>query len=237
MDHHGANLMAFAVLAALHHRDRTGEGQWIDMATVEAGAALLGPDVLDHTVNGRPSRRADMPASNRAPHAAMVPHGIYPAEGDDQWVAIACRDDDDWRAFGTEVDEPWTRDQAWTAADGRRAAEDRIDGLVANWTRGYDKFALQARLLARGVPAAAVQTPPERIEHDRSTAAWGLWPEVEHAAIGPVRVDGLPIHLSDTDWRIDAGAPTLGQHNHRVFGDLLGLTGAEIAALEADHVI
>jgi crotonobetainyl-CoA:carnitine CoA-transferase CaiB-like acyl-CoA transferase len=87
------------------------------------------------------------------------------------------------------------------------------------------------------VPAAIVAKPEDRIEHDPSTSSWGLWPEVEHTAIGRVRVDGLPVHLSRTDWSMTRGGPSLGEHNERVFGELLGLTPDEIAALRADRVI
>lgn len=236
MDHHGANFMALAILAALHHRDRTGEGQWIDMSTVEAGASLLGPGVLDWSVNGEPPRRLGDPG-DRSSQAAMVPHGVYPAAGDDEWVAIACRDDADWRRFGEVVGDPWVATPAWADAGGRRAARAAIDDRVAAWTRRHGKFEVQSRLLAAGVPAAAVQTPEERIDHDPATAAWGLWPEVEHPEIGRVRVDGLPIHLSETDWHVATGAPTLGQHNHEVLCGLLGLSGAELDELEAAGVV
>lgn len=237
MDHHGANVMTFAILAALHHRDRTGEGQWIDLSTVEAGASLLGPDVLDHTVNGRPSRRTGMPDSNRAHHPVMAPHGIYPAAGDDEWVAIACRDDADWSALAGVVDEAWTGHVPWATVAGRQEHHDELDEALSAWTRRFDKFDAQCRLLAAGVPSAAVQTPPERIDADPSTRNWGLWPETVHPEIGTVRVDGLPIHLSETDWQIDTGAPTLGQHNRLVLGGLLGLDDDEIASLEAAGVI
>jgi benzylsuccinate CoA-transferase BbsF subunit len=237
MDHHGANLMTFAILAALHHRARTGEGQWIDMSTVEAGASLLGPGVLDWSVNGRPTRRAGMPASNRAHHPVMAPHGIYPAAGDDEWVAIACRDDTDWTALVAVVDQPWAHDARWATVDGRRRDEDELDDRLSQWTAKRAKFDMQSCLLAAGVPSAAVQKPPERIDHDPSTSAWGLWPESHHPEIGAVRVDGLPVHLSDTDWRIDAGAPTLGQHNRYVLCDVLGLDDGEVAQLAEAGVV
>ncbi|MFI5040658.1 MAG: CaiB/BaiF CoA transferase family protein [Acidimicrobiales bacterium] len=237
MDHHGANLMAFAILAALHHRDRTGEGQWIDMSTVEAGAALVGPLVLDWAVNGRPLRRDGMPASNRAHHPEMAPHGIYPASGTDEWVAIACREDGEWLALARLIDEPWAAEARWTTLEGRLAAQDQLDAKLAGWSRDRPKFGIQALLIDAGVPCAAVQTPPERIDHDPSTAAWGLWPETDHPEIGRVRVDGIPIHLSETDWSIQRGAPLLGQHNHEVLGRILGLDAAEIGRLEADGVV
>ena len=107
MDHTGANFMAMAILGALLHRDRTGEGQWVDMACTEPGVALTGPAILDASVNGRPLRRPGQPHSNRSRSPAMAPHGIYPATGEDHWVAIACRDDDDWAALGRVVKEGW----------------------------------------------------------------------------------------------------------------------------------
>jgi crotonobetainyl-CoA:carnitine CoA-transferase CaiB-like acyl-CoA transferase len=232
MDHHGANFMAFAVLAALHHRDRTGEGQRIDMSMVESGVSLLGPGVLESSVNGVPSRRPGMPNSNRAHHPPMAPHGIYRAAGDQAWVAIACRDDADWQALAAVIGEPWTQDARWSTLSGRRAVEDELDRLIGSWTASFDKFDVQRRLLAAGVPSAAVQTPRERIDDDASTESWGLWPESHHPEMGCVRVDGIPIHLSDTDWHVHQGAPTLGQHNWDVFTRALGLDPDEIRALE-----
>src|SRR6185312_10145394 len=82
MDHQGANFMAIAVLAAVAERDRTGTGQWVDMACTEVGLALSGPSLLDSTVNGRPPRRAGAGNSNRSTSPAMAPHGIYPCSGD-----------------------------------------------------------------------------------------------------------------------------------------------------------
>ncbi len=236
MDHHGANFMAFAILAALHHRDRTGEGQWIDMSAVEAGASLLGPDVLDWSVNGRPSRRPGRPNSNRGYQPAMSPHGMYPAAGDDEWIAIACRSDEDWETLVRLIDQPWATDDRWTSTDARSDGADELDALIGAWTSGQNKFAVEELLLSNRVPAAAVLTPPERIENE-STQAWGLWPESHHPEIGNVRVDGIPVHLSETDWAITAGAPTLGQHNKQVLCGLLGLDEAELETLVADHVI
>ncbi|MGH9301390.1 MAG: CoA transferase, partial [Acidimicrobiales bacterium] len=79
--------------------------------------------------------------------------------------------------------------------------------------------------------------PQERIDDDPNVAVWGLWPEVDHPAMGRVRVDGLPVHLSETDWEIHSAAPLLGQHNDVVFGDILGLDSDEISRLRQDGVI
>jgi crotonobetainyl-CoA:carnitine CoA-transferase CaiB-like acyl-CoA transferase len=237
MDHNGGNFMAVAILAALVHRSRTGEGQWVDMSCTAAGASLLGPVVLDWTVNGRPLRRPGMPSSNRSQSPEMAPHGIYPCDGDDEWVAIACRDDEDWRALGTAVGEPWARQPQWACLTGRLADQDALDESLAGWTAQREKFAVAAELRSAGVPASAVQTPEERIDHDLGTAAWGLWPTVEHTEMGPVRVDGLPVHLSGTDWELRRGGPCLGEHNDYVLGTLLGLSADDLTVLRDEGVI
>ena len=92
MDHTGGYYMCIAILAALHHRNVTGEGQWVDMSCTDAGATLTGPAILDYTVNGRPTRRDGLPDSNHNRWPAMAPHAVYPADGEDNRIAIACRD-------------------------------------------------------------------------------------------------------------------------------------------------
>lgn len=231
MDHHGGNFMALAILAGLVHRNRTGEGQWIDMACTEAGATILGPAVLDFTVNGRPLRRAGSPDSNHSRSPAMAPHNVYPAAGPDQWIAIACRDDADWAALASVVGDPWTEDDRFDDLAGRLAHEADLDEAMARWTAAHDRNELAHRLQRAGVPAAAVARPVDRIERDPNTAAWGLWPTVTHDEIGDVRVDGLPVRFSASDWTIERGAPLLGQHNREVFGGILGMSDAELDRL------
>jgi crotonobetainyl-CoA:carnitine CoA-transferase CaiB-like acyl-CoA transferase len=167
----------------------------------------------------------------------MAPHGIYPAAGDDAWVAIACRDEADWQALAAVVGEAWTADPRWADLALRLANQDALDGEVSIWTRRRERFELAAALQAAGVPAAAVQRPHERIDLDPNTSAWGLWPTVTHTKMGRVRVDGLPVHFSKTDWRIERGAPCVGEHTDEVLRELLGLGDAELASLRAERVI
>jgi crotonobetainyl-CoA:carnitine CoA-transferase CaiB-like acyl-CoA transferase len=87
------------------------------------------------------------------------------------------------------------------------------------------------------VPAVEVAHPEDRVDHDPNTAAWGLWPTAHHTEMGDVRVDGVPVHLSETDWEIRRGGPCLGEHNDEVLGGLLGLSNSEIADLRAGGVI
>lgn len=237
MDHTGASYMAIAILLALIHRSRTGEGQWVDMSCTDAGLTLNGPALLDFTVNGRPMRRPGSPNSNRNEWPPMVPHGIFPARGEDRWIAIACRNDQDWAALASVVDQPWTRDTRFAALAGRRAAEDEIERSLSEWTRQSEDASLARRLQAVGVPAAPVARPAERIDECAATRAWGLWPTVQHSKMGSVRVDGLPVHFSRTDWEIERGAPCLGEHTEEVLRDLLGLSSEEVARLRAEGVV
>jgi crotonobetainyl-CoA:carnitine CoA-transferase CaiB-like acyl-CoA transferase len=247
MDHTGGYYMAIAILGALYHRARTGQGQWVDVSCSEAGAALNGPAMLDYTVNGRPLRREGMPNSNRSQSPAMAPHGIYPTAAEapgidglgesDNWIAIACRSDDDWSVLVEQIGQEWARDQRFATLSGRLAGEDELDRRMAEWTGRHNRWQLAGALRALGVPAAAVARPAERIDQDPTTSEWGLWPTVEHREMGEVRVDGLPVHLSETDWRMQRGAPCLGEHNDIVFKEVLGLSAGEIDQLRAEGVI
>lgn len=237
MDHTGAYYMAIAILAALYHRDITGEGQWVDMATTETALSLAGPALLDYTVNGRPLRREGMPNSNRSQHPRMAPHGIFPGLQADTWVAIACRDDAEWRAAAAVIAETWAAGPRFATLEGRLANEDELEALLSGWTRARPPAETAASLQAAGVPAAEVATPMARVDEDPNTAAWGLWPTVHHTEMGDVRVDGLPVHLSETDWAMQRGAPCLGEDNDYVFGELLGIPAPARAALHEAGVI
>ena len=237
MDHTGAYYMAMAVLLALHHRSRTGEGQHVDMAATEAAAGLNGPALLDYTVNGRPLRRSGMPDSNRSQFPRMAPHGVYAAQGEDNWLAVSCRDDGDWAGLGRAVGGEWAAEARFARLEGRLEHEDALDGCLEGWSESRDMFESARALRAEGVAASAVQRPQQRVDEDANTAAWGLWPTVTHAEMGEVRVDGLPVHLSETDWSIARGAPCLGQDNARVYGEILGVGESELEQLREDGVI
>ncbi len=237
MDHMGANIMAVAILAAVAHRNRTGEGQWVDMSCTDAGLGLTGPDLLDYTVNSRPLRRAGMPDSNHSDQPAMAPHGIYPTEVEDRWVAIACRDDHDWVTLGEVCGEPWAGDARFATVSGRMARQTELDHLVSGWTSRRGGNEVARRLRAAGVPSSTVAMSEDRIDHDADNAAWGMFPTAHHAVIGDRRVDGVPAHFSETDWSITRGAPLLGEHNREVFCGLLGLSDDEFAALAVEGVV
>ena len=231
-------MMAVAVLAAVAHRNRTGEGQWIDMSCTEAGLGLTGPDLLDYTVNGRPLRRAG--------HAGLQPqrppgHGT-PRHLPHRRARSVGRHRVPRRRRLGRIRRGLRRGVGGrsTVHDGRgpgrrsgraRPAGGGVDVWTATATRSPQRFS------TAGVPAAAVAMPEDRIDHDPDNAAWGMLPTAHHPEIGDVRVDGLPAHLSETDWHIERGAPLLGQHNREVLGGLLGVSDEELAALAEDGVV
>jgi len=237
MDHTGGYYMAMAILMALIHRQRTGEGQWVDLATTDAALGLHGPALLDWTVNGRPTRQETQPSSNRNQWPPMAPHGIYNCAGDDEWVAIACRDEADWQAFINKVNEDWCQEPLFESLNERIINQDLLDEHINSWTSGRDKFEVAKELCSLGVPASAVQKPAERVDHDQSTEQFDLWPTAHHTKMGDVRVDGQPVHFSKTDWKITHGGPCLGEHTQEVLTELLGLSDEDVQQLREEGVV
>ncbi len=235
MDHTGGYYMAMAILAALLHRQNSGEGQWVDMACTEVAVSLNGPSLLDWSVNNNPLRTEQGLNSNRSQFLQMAPHGIYPCSGEDEWIAISCRNDQDWESLSEIIQQDWT--EHYQSLNQRLSEQDNLDKAMASWTVGYEKHDLQFRIQAIGVPVSAVQTPEDRIDFDTSTRDFNLWPTVEHSEIGEVAVDGNPVHFSDSDWNMNSGAPCLGEDNEKVFIEILGLSKEDIRGLKQENVI
>ena len=155
MDHGSAFYMTAAILAALHHRERTGVGQHVDLATVPAGIAMLPTEVLDWTVNGRTTTAG----GNRADFGEMAPHGIYPCQGDDRWIAIACRDDRELALLSKVLDEPELVADRFASLPDRLRAIDEIDEIVSAATTTREAIRLADDLVDLGVPASVVKSP------------------------------------------------------------------------------
>lgn len=241
LDHTGAYYMAMAIMMALWHRQRTGEGQWVDLSCTEAAGNLHGADVLDWSVNGTTARSATTPDSNRSTSPLMVPHGVYRCQGDDEWVAISCRDDDDWQTLLAVMGHEGVRlelnHRQFRTLEGRREFEDDLDRLLGLWCRQRSRWQIEDELQEVGVPAAAVRTPAERIDGDIATGGRDLWPVVDHPQMGAMRVDGQAVEFSKTPWTIEYPAPTLGEHNAYVFGEILGLSDKALAKYRSNGVI
>lgn len=238
MDNQAAYYNSAALLMAIFHRQRTGQGMEIDASAVEIGISLLGPDLLDTLVNARPSRRDDFPRGNRSPRPDVAPHAVYPAAGDDEWVAIAVADDDEWRALCRLMGDPrWAQEDRFATGAGRRAHDDELDKHVAAWTAGLDKHEATRLLQAAGVTGGAVQNPRDLDEVDPQVASRGTFFDLDHPVIGPARFEGTPVHFSQTEQENWRSAPLLGEDNDYVFGEILGLSVDERATLRENGVI
>ena len=229
MDHTAGYSAAIAILMALHHRNRTGEGQHLDLSQVEAATVLNGPAILDRTVNGRSWRREGLPPGNRAWEPAVAPHNTYPCLGDDRWIAIAVTSEPEWEALVRAMDEPaWARDERFRSNAGRLANQDALDEHIAAWTAPRDDYELMALLQASGVRAAVCQKPGDRVESDPQFAARNWWQTLPHAEMGDTLHDGVAPRLSATPGVLQRAAPRIGEHTREVLSEALSLSEAEI---------
>ena len=238
MDNQAAYYNSAALLLAIFHRNRTGKGMEIDVSAVEVGINLLGPELVDTLLNGRASRRPDYPLGNRMEYPRAAPHGVYPARGDDEWVAIAIFSDEEWTALVRAMGNPaWADDPRFSSMDARTENQDELDKLVAAWTVGRVKHDTMQLLQQEGVRAAAVQNARDLNEHDPQLAHRGTFFELDHPVIGPARFEGSPVRFSGMDQHNWRSAPLLGEDNYYVYSRILGLGDDEIAELAEAEVI
>ena len=221
---------AFAILAALRHRRRTGKGQHIDLAMREAVTPLLGEAIMDYTMN----RKAAEPVGNR--HPGMAPHGCYRTKGEDRWVVIAISSDDEWSALCRVMgNPPWSREDRFATLQGRLANREELDGRIGKWTTEYDHMELASMLQESGVRAGAVLDTAE-VTSDPHLNQRGFFEELPHPEAGTHRYPGVSWKMSRTPGRLRMPAPCFGEHNRYVFSELLGMSEVEISRLEEEKV-
>jgi len=204
------------ILAALDHRRRTGEGQYIDLAQGEASIHFLAPAMLDYTVNGR----VQGPTGNDDSEAA--PHGVYPAAGSDRWLALAVRDDAQFAALAGVIGHAdLARDPRFATAAARREHRAALDALIADWTRQHDVHAAERVLQDAGV-AAAVCANSADMAADPQLVHREHFRELAHPTYGTTPVEGSRFRLSRTPAVVAGAAPTLGRDNQDVLTTILG---------------
>ncbi|MBI4233361.1 MAG: CoA transferase [Chloroflexi bacterium] len=222
---------AIAVLMALVHRWRTGRGQHIELSDQEMVVHHVSQALLDYALNGRVQERP----GNR--HPWMAPHGVYPCRGEDVWIAIAVASDEEWRALCTTLGHPEVIADA-RFADGlsRWHHQDDLDPLLCAWTVEWDRRELAEHLQRAGVAAATVNSNAEVLNDPQIQARHSfVWMDRRYVGYHPYT--GIPARLSHTPGSIHKPAPTLGEDNAFLLGNLLNLTGEEVTALERDGVI
>ncbi|MCI0791997.1 MAG: CoA transferase [Chloroflexi bacterium] len=222
---------ALAAVAALRHRSRTGQGQMVEVAQLEATTSMLGEAILGYQMTGRVA----LPQGNRDP--GWAPHNNYPCAGEDKWVAIAVANQQEWRAFCHAMGDPdWTVDSMFADEYSRFRNVGQLDRHVANWTRQLTVSEVTGLLQQNGVAAMPVmniedQFSDPHLQHRQAFA------EVEHPHIGAEWLYGMPWLLSDTPGSVRTAAPVLGQHNDYVLHQLLGVPEAHLERLKSRQVI
>jgi crotonobetainyl-CoA:carnitine CoA-transferase CaiB-like acyl-CoA transferase len=213
---------ALAILAALEYRSRTGEGQYIDLSQTEAALHFLAPAFLDWTVNGH----AQGAAGND--DCDFFPHGMFPAAGEDRWVAIAVRDENDWRALCDVIGRH--------DLHGRRDERAEVEAAVAAWTREREAGEVETALQAAGVPAHAALDMPGLFA-DRQLRHRGHFIEIAHDIYSTTTIESSRLHLSRTPARHPERALSLGRDNRYVLETILGYSCERIADLAARGVL
>ena len=219
------------ILAALLDRDRTGVGCHIDLSQRELATHVIGEAVLEYAMKGR----VQEPLGNG--HPRMAPHGCYPCQGEDAWVAIAVRGDAEWAALCQEMGQPeLAADPRYAESAGRLARREEVDAIVGAWTRQLTHYAVMERLQRRGIPAAPALDGRELFD-DPQLVARGFYEVVTTPGTGTYPYYSRPWRFSRTPARVHRPAPGLGEHNGLVLSGLLGLGPDEIAGLEEQGVI
>ena len=223
--------LIMAVVGALLYRRKTGKGMYLDQSQVEVGVSFLAPAVLDYMVNGRVACRM----GNRDPN--MAPHGVFPCQGNDRWVAIAITNDAEWQSFCSAMGNPdWSKDTKFSTMLGRKNNEDELEALIGNWTCNYTPEEIMTMLQRAGVPSGVVQTA-EDLFNDPQLKHREHFRFLKHREIGVHAYQTPAYRLSKTPCSIEKAAPCLGEDNEYVYKEILGFSDDEIAELLLEGVI
>jgi crotonobetainyl-CoA:carnitine CoA-transferase CaiB-like acyl-CoA transferase len=238
LDHSPGYFGAILLMAAIRRQRLTGAGCYLDMSQSETGLMLTGTAILEHQVTRRPTIRY----GNRMPFLPWAPHGAYRCSGDDNWIAISIQSDEQWHALAEEMGSPpWALDPRFATAAGRKREEDELDRNLTTFTVACERYDLMNRLQTRGIPSGVVQKAPDRFDRDPQLKARGYFVDLPQSEIGTWPVEGFPAKLSrshaDVGGLTGRAAPKLGEDNAFVYGQMLRLTPAEMAALAEEGVI
>ena len=219
-----------ALLAALRHRERTGQGQLIELSQVDATAFALGTVYLDHSMNGYISP----PMGNR--HRYFAPHGAYRCDGSDTWCAITARDEPEWRALCRVLGSPsWAEEEKFSTLEQRLLHQDELDQHIEEWTQHHTPQQVMQILQHGGVPAGAVQNG-ETLFQDPHLRERDYIVLVDDPDTGLVEYPGTFVRLSEAPGRVER-CHALGEDNLDVFGRLLNMSSEEIVTLEKSGVL
>jgi crotonobetainyl-CoA:carnitine CoA-transferase CaiB-like acyl-CoA transferase len=215
----------FGILAALHRRQHTGEGAYIDLSQWEAAVNVMGEEIVEFALN------RSLPTPRGTLHRDKAPHGNYPARGENRWVAISIATDRDWGALRECLSNPaWMAHERFASTAARQAHRDELDRHLAQETALFDAQALAARLAAAGV-AASPLLDARGIAESEYFRQRQLFEMVEHPVLGALPVYRLPWHVDGAPMPVVGRAPLLGEHNTPILQQMLGYPEAKLGEL------
>jgi len=221
-----------ALMAALDFRRRTGKGQYIDLAMLEASVHLAAPVVMDYTVNGTIQNRM----GNRNP--GYAPHGVYPGKGEERWIAIAVASDEEWQALCKVMGNPeWTKSPKFDTLLHRTENQDELDKLMGQWTKNHTPEEIMAKLQAAGVAAGVLQNAEDMVDKDPQLKLRQHFVELDHAEMGKHLTERPPFKLSKTPSEPQRPFPSFGEHTEYVCKEILKMGDAEFADLIGTGVL
>lgn len=213
---------ALAIMAALDHRRRTGEGQYLDQSQLESSCHFLATPFMDYMVN----KRILVRNGNRLPYAA--PHGVYPCKGKNRWCAITVFTDAEWQAFAGVLGKPqWVTDSRFATLAARKEHENELDALIGEWTIDRTAEEVEVMMQSKGIAASAVLSTGDLFE-DAHLKHQDFLRRVHHSLLGYHRIRACCFRLSKTPDRV-FGGPALGEHNEYVLKELLGMSDDDVA--------
>lgn len=219
-----------ALLAAVYHRKRTGEGQHIELAQIESTINLLGPSLLSWSATGA------LPVLCGNQRSDHTPCGVYPCAGDDVWCAIEVETDAQWHALVDVLGQPaWAADSRFASMEGRASERALIDQSLRRETARLEAASLARKLQAADVPASIVETNADVLVDDQLLAR-GYWQKLQHPEMGEIIANVPPFILSDKKRQAPPAPPLLGQHTREIAGELLAMTSNEIDGLIDEQV-
>jgi crotonobetainyl-CoA:carnitine CoA-transferase CaiB-like acyl-CoA transferase len=224
---------ALGILAALEHRDQTGEGQYIDLSELESMCSVIGPTLLDVFVH----QKDILPLGNESDCPPAAPHGCYPCNEEGRRCVISVFNDSEWKVLCEVLNNPeWTRDPRFMSLSSRKTHKQALDIFIGDWTKKYTAEDVAARLQGAGVCAGIVQNA-EDLAHDPQLIHRGFFKEMNHPVSGRTYTDTFPVLFKSEingPWK---PAPLLGEDNVYVFKELLGLADQEVDSLKEKGII
>jgi formyl-CoA transferase len=226
----GMNL-AIGILAAIHARTLTGRGQKVDVALIDSVVSSLENAFTRYFDSG------EVPIRNGNAYASIAPYDSYMAQ--DGYVVIGCGNQKLFEIFCKEIllMPELIDDERFLTIPLRVSNNEALKEYIEQRTMEHCVEELVSMLLEKGIPASPIYDLSQIVADEHISKDREMFVEIDHPVIGRRKINGIPIKLTDTKPTIGKPAPTIGQHNYYVFGELLGMTTSEIEELTFQEVI